>query len=218
VTKATNGDHCLLGRRASTGQVEITLSTGNPRDQRRLFRPGLNQRDIQQSTHRSIERWAFAPYSRTVPDVSPRESSDRVDRRAAPRFPIVLAVTLEHGEGRTRDVSATGVFFTTQGPFVPGAHVKFSIELENADPSGVMRIACEGEVVRVEPRPRAVGMAVRIDSYDFSGRLMSGIVSVTGSDDRTSSQLIDPSGSPREVADDPSADTGTHLRLEGDRR
>ena len=105
--------------------------------------------------------------------VSSREISDRVERREAPRFTVGLAVKLEHGEGRTRDVSASGVFFTTQGPFLPDAHIKFAVELEHADPGGVLHIVCEGTVVRVEPRPNALGVAVRISSYDFTGRQIS---------------------------------------------
>ena len=155
--------------------------------------------------------------------VSPQEFSHIVDKRAAPRFPIALSVKLEHGEGCTRDVSATGVFFTTQGSFVPGARVKFSIELENADPNGVMQITCEGEVVRVEPRAHAIGVAVRIDSYDFSGRLMSAgqLSSVSGSDVRTSSQLTGPSDRRRKVTkvtNDPGAGSGTQVGHDEDHR
>lgn len=108
--------------------------------------------------------------------MSSREVADRVERREAPRFPVALAVKLAHGEGRTRDVSASGVFFTTQGPFSPGTHIRFAIELEHADPGGVMHITCGGEVVRVEPRPNAIGVAVRISSYDFTGQHLPGAI------------------------------------------
>jgi hypothetical protein len=115
-------------------------------------------------------------HGRVVLAMSAQESSKRVERREAPRFALVLTVTLEHGVGRTRDVSALGVFFTTQGPFFPGAHIKFTIGLEHADPSGVVPIAFEGKVVRVEPRPNAIGVAVRIASYDLGGGQISGLI------------------------------------------
>jgi len=79
----------------------------------------------------------------------------------------VLAVKLERGVGHTRDVSASGVFFTTPLPLSPGARITFSIELEHADPSGVLPITCEGQIVRIEPRPDAIGVAVHISAFDL---------------------------------------------------
>ena len=108
--------------------------------------------------------------------ISLRESTNQVERREAPRFPLVLAVKLERGVGHTRDASASGVFFTTQGRFSPGAHIKFSIELEHADPSGVLPITCEGQIVRIEPRPDAIGVAVRISAFDLGGGQIAGAI------------------------------------------
>ena len=101
---------------------------------------------------------------------SPRESWDGVERRETPRFPVVLAVELEHAEGWTRDVSASGVFFTTQGRFSPSEPIRFAIALEYVDPTGVLQVTCEGQIVRVEPRPRAIGVAAQICSYEFGRR------------------------------------------------
>jgi hypothetical protein len=129
--------------------------------------------------------------------VSTREISGQVERREAPRFPLGLAVKLEHGEGRARDVSASGIFFTTQGTFCPGALVTFIIELEHADPSRVLPIACEGTVVRIEPLPNAIGVAVRISSFDFTGRHISRAMSVTRMDDCASSTNRPVGGSQR---------------------
>jgi hypothetical protein len=83
---------------------------------------------------------------------------------------VALAVKLEHGAGWTRDVSASGVFFTTQGSFFPGAPVRFVLELEHVDPAGVVHVTCEGKVVRVEPLSQAIGLAVHILSYEFGRR------------------------------------------------
>lgn len=108
--------------------------------------------------------------------MSSQESPHQVDRRKAPRFTVVLTVTLEDGrEGRTRDVSASGVFFTAQGAFVEDTPVKFTIALEHADPGSVLHIACEGQVVRVEPSCRGVGVAVRISAYDFGEHPTAGV-------------------------------------------
>jgi PilZ domain len=82
---------------------------------------------------------------------------------------MALALKLDSAEGRTRDVSASGVFFTTQRPFSAGDPVRFALELEHADPAGVIQVTCEGEVVRVEPLPEVLGVAVRIRAYELSG-------------------------------------------------
>ena len=100
----------------------------------------------------------------------PSREWNGVERREASRVLVALAVKLEHGAGWTRDVSASGVFFTTQGSFYPGAAVRFVLELDHVDPAGVVPVTCEGKVVRVEARPHAVGLAVHIYSYEFGVR------------------------------------------------
>ena len=100
----------------------------------------------------------------------PSREWNGVERRETSRLLVALPVKLEQGEGWTHDVSASGVFFTTQGSFSPGAPVRFVLELDHVDPAGVVPVACEGKVVRVEPRPHAVGLAVHICSYEFNGR------------------------------------------------
>jgi len=104
------------------------------------------------------------------------ESTKLVERREAPRFSLVLAVSLENGVGHTRDASTSGVFFTTPRSPSLGAHIKFSIDLEHADPSGVMPIVCEGQVVRIEPHPDAFGVAVRIRSFSIGGKQTLGAI------------------------------------------
>jgi len=91
-------------------------------------------------------------------------------RRETSRLLVALVVKLEQGEGWTRDVSACGVFFTTQGSFFPGAPIRFVLPLYHVDPAGVVPVTCEGKVVRVEPCPQAIGLAVHICSYEFGGR------------------------------------------------
>jgi len=100
----------------------------------------------------------------------PSREWNGVERRETSRLLVALAVKLEQGEGWTHDVSGSGVFFTTQGSFFPGAPVRFVLELEHVDPAGVVPVTCEGKVVRVEPRPQAIGLAVHICSYEFGGR------------------------------------------------
>lgn len=90
--------------------------------------------------------------------------SEFMDRREAPRLEIGLPVELERGNGWTRDISASGVFFETDESFTPGAPIRFSLLLEHVYPSP-FRLECQGQIVRVERREGKVGVAAAINSY-----------------------------------------------------
>ena len=95
----------------------------------------------------------------------------RSERRASSRHRIALPVMLGDARGTTRDVSASGVFFTLRDrPTRPPElrePIRFRLTLEHVDPQGPLHIGCEGHVVRVEVGPEAVGVAVSISAYDF---------------------------------------------------
>jgi len=92
-----------------------------------------------------------------------------VERRQAPRFSITLTLTIGDTAGWTRDVSATGVYFTTSQELVAvGAPITFTLELDHADPQGMRQVVCSGTILRVEHRPDGIGVAARIASYDFA--------------------------------------------------
>jgi PilZ domain len=97
--------------------------------------------------------------------------TERSERRASARHRIALPTALDDAQGATRDVSASGVFFTLHDrstrPLELQAPIRFRLTLEHADPRGPLRIGCEGHVVRVELGPEVIGMAVSIDTYDF---------------------------------------------------
>jgi hypothetical protein len=98
--------------------------------------------------------------------------TERSERRASPRHRIALPVTLDGARGSTRDVSASGVFFTLLDrsirPPEPREHIRFRLTLEHVDPRGPLHLHCEGHVVRVEAEPEAIGVAVSINTYDFA--------------------------------------------------
>jgi hypothetical protein len=90
-------------------------------------------------------------------------SESVADRRTARRYTVDLRVELSGGEGITRDVSSGGVFFETDQSLSPGAPLRFSMVLKHADPVP-LRLACEGEIVRVEWRDGKLGVAASITS------------------------------------------------------
>jgi hypothetical protein len=85
---------------------------------------------------------------------------------------VTLAVKFNGGQGWTRDISATGMFFTTEWPFRVGSPIKFILVLDHAEPGRQHEVTCEGVVVRVEAGEPHRGVAVSIDSYDI-GHLRS---------------------------------------------
>lgn len=88
------------------------------------------------------------------------------ERRHLQRHLVSVPVTLEHGTGLTRDLSADGVYFETLAEVAAGERLRFAIELAALSASG-LTACCEAEVIRTEPREQLVGVAARITSIDF---------------------------------------------------
>ena len=87
-----------------------------------------------------------------------------VERRRVPGYPANLVVEMEKGNGVTRDIGASGVYFETQHEPARGASIRFTLILEHTDPAP-LRLGCVGEVVRVEPRGDAFGVAAHNTSH-----------------------------------------------------
>jgi len=94
------------------------------------------------------------------------------ERRQESRYRVVLPVVLEDAVAWTRDVSASGAYVTLRGNSHPlaqeGAHLKLEFVLEHVNPNGPVKLACDGEVLRVDQEAEHVGLAVRITAYRFS--------------------------------------------------
>ncbi len=89
------------------------------------------------------------------------------ERRQAWRYPVSLDVKLKKGEGVTRDLSSSGVFFETEQPLTPGQLISFSFSLEKAYADVRLDLQCKGRIVRVERGGRKLGVAVRIEWWSF---------------------------------------------------
>lgn len=72
---------------------------------------------------------------------------------------------LRDGAGLTCNVSESGVLFETEVPVVVGESIDFSIVFGELDPAYRQRVRCIGEVVRLEERGGARGVAVKLVSY-----------------------------------------------------
>jgi hypothetical protein len=87
-------------------------------------------------------------------------------RRRDERFDTTLALSLEHGEGTVRNVSASGIYFVTDVALEEGSPVRFSLDFENF-PGGPIRVVCSAHVVRVEAQGTKRGVAAAIRRFDF---------------------------------------------------
>jgi PilZ domain-containing protein len=99
------------------------------------------------------------------------------DARTGRRFPLTLPVKIKGGSsGRsqsatTNNLSAAGVFITTNLPFKKGSKLNFKITLP-APVIGAERdveVKCVGRVIRVDTpsRGKRRGVACVIDRYQF---------------------------------------------------
>jgi hypothetical protein len=87
--------------------------------------------------------------------------------RQAQRYQLELMVELEHGTGRTRDISSSGMFFVTDQSFTPGQSIRFTLLVEHVDSSHLSRVQCQGVVVRVDSQNGHLGVAVAFTEYRF---------------------------------------------------
>jgi hypothetical protein len=86
-------------------------------------------------------------------------------KRSAKRVRIEVPVRLEQGEGVTRDVSQSGIYFFTAQPFSAGMPVSFVLELDYVFPGEPVCLYCRGEVVRVEEAGQRTGVAASISEF-----------------------------------------------------
>jgi len=108
---------------------------------------------------------------------SPRVPAPAVKRqevRCAVRFPLALPVLLSTGEsdaeGRTRNVSASGVLFALDKALRVGLDVRFSMRMPRetlGSPQDVV-VHCKGRVVRCSSSHNEHLAAATIDEYRFA--------------------------------------------------
>jgi len=88
------------------------------------------------------------------------------NKRAADRFISELPIEINGSASVTRNISATGVYFETSEAPSPGSKVSFTIDvLVNGES---LKMVCSGEVVRLDHREGAVGIAVKLANSFFA--------------------------------------------------
>ncbi|MGW8461487.1 PilZ domain-containing protein [Pseudomonas sp. CLCA07] len=81
--------------------------------------------------------------------------------RIEPREQVTLSLQLiGGGNGVTRDISASGLYFETDSEQQVGSLIDFEIELET--PGGPMKFKAQGQIVRIEPQDGRIGAGVKL--------------------------------------------------------
>ena len=95
-----------------------------------------------------------------MPDALPPPMALQPDHRAAARFDTALAVDLEGQSARTRNISATGVFFETDVELPIGSLLNLSVQFTQGGRQHWLQ--CEGKVVRVTHSDGHTGVAAEL--------------------------------------------------------
>jgi hypothetical protein len=100
-------------------------------------------------------------------------SSSQAERRHSDRFPIEREVRYrvlnkrggeEAGDGRTINISSSGVLFTTGQMLLPGRRLELSISWPvQLDNKCALKLVARGRVIRLEPGRTAI----EIQQYEF---------------------------------------------------
>ena len=101
--------------------------------------------------------WQIILYGSAKLTIQQTVAESRTEDRVTISFPVCLDDT----QCVTRDVSASGVYFESNGTFDIGERVDFVIEFDS--PGGKLILKCNGAVVRVEKQNGKVGVAVKIE-------------------------------------------------------
>ena len=89
------------------------------------------------------------------------------ERRETKRHQMAVPVDFGRGKGISRDISFTGIYFTTKEPLEPGEPLKLAFELDYAIPGKALQLDCKGYVLRVEQLKDAYGIAARFDEVNY---------------------------------------------------
>jgi hypothetical protein len=97
------------------------------------------------------------------------------ERREARRFTMTLPLRILRSDDggaefrtQTRDVSYRGLYFLADARLDVGSEIEFIITLpEQVTQSGDVNIRCRGSIVRVESTGERMGVAAKINRYEF---------------------------------------------------
>lgn len=93
--------------------------------------------------------------------------NQRSERRETIRHQIAVPVNFGRGTGISRDISFSGIYFTTKELLQPGEPLNLAFELEYAIPGKSLQLDCQGHVLRVDQLNGTFGIAAKIDEVTY---------------------------------------------------
>jgi hypothetical protein len=84
------------------------------------------------------------------------------EQRSADRFPLCCPLAFDKGRGLSHDISASGIYFSTEHAFRPSEVIRLVIY-----PHHSPMISCAGHVVRTEKQARGYSVAVHFTDFVF---------------------------------------------------
>src|SRR5258708_25988750 len=107
--------------------------------------------------------------------VAERSGCVMEDRRFVPRLALQVSLVLVlpdsdvRFDGRTRDLSSSGVFFYSDAPLAEHQEVELLMTFPSELTRNSIQVACMARVLRVEPDQVAAntGIAAAIQQFDF---------------------------------------------------
>jgi c-di-GMP-binding flagellar brake protein YcgR len=94
------------------------------------------------------------------------QSNPKHSRRRHERISLTVPVSMEGLAGKTRDISAAGLFLQIENTLSIGSAVSISIELSAFDKKA--RFLCKGNVIRKEGEGDNIGVGVEITDLSIT--------------------------------------------------
>jgi hypothetical protein len=76
------------------------------------------------------------------------------------RVEATLPVFVNTKQGLTKDINSTGLFFEITEEHSPGSKINLEVEINTSE--GLIKLVCQGEVVRVEKKDGKLGVGAKI--------------------------------------------------------
>ncbi len=92
--------------------------------------------------------------------------NDAKEKRLAGRYPTSCLVELDSGTGVTRNLSTTGVCFTTDTAIEPNLMLRCFIPMEKPG-RNLTRLRCEGRVVRADKSEDGWDVAINFTTLEW---------------------------------------------------
>lgn len=89
------------------------------------------------------------------------------EKRLAGRYPTFCTVELDAGTGVTRNLSTTGVCFTTDKALEPDIMLRCFIPMQKKTGKNITRLRCEGRVIRSDKSEEGWEVGLQFTSLEW---------------------------------------------------